>query len=83
MTIIQQLQPQFNKPVTTPDGIGYLVAKDEDGLLLVCIIQEPRKADRSIEGDGGASRCRHAWYAPQDIAEGHRARTEVTIPTGE
>ena len=77
---IQQLQPRFNSPVTTPDGPGYLVARDDDGLLLVSVIQERRKASK---GDPGASCCRHAWYKPDDIVEGHHARTEVTIPTSE
>lgn len=57
---IQKLEVQFNMRLTTPDGPGYLVAKDEDGRLLVAVVQQPDKTH---------ARCRHLWYWPQQIKE--------------
>lgn len=70
---IQQLRVQFNMPLTTPDGPGYLVARDADGLILVCVKQA---ADKSH------ARCRHAWYKPSEIVEfkepNHGSETSAT-----
>lgn len=76
MQTIQQLRVQFNMPLTTPDGPGYLVARDADGMILVAVIQQPDKTH---------ARCRHAWYWPNQIVEfkepNHGSQSE-TSPAG-
>lgn len=58
METIQRLYPQFNAPVSTPRGDGYLVGKDNDGLLLVSVKQEPDKTH---------ARCCHVWFKPDEV----------------
>ena len=66
--MIQQLTIQFNQPVITPAGKGYLVALDEDGKPLVAVIQTPRKADLATK-DPGCSGCRQMWFEPEEVRD--------------
>jgi len=68
MTTIRELTIQFNQPVVTPEGNGYLVAADYKGNLLISMagtrrhqwFKKEQVHDWSLEKDGKFNETRKA-----------------------
>ena len=50
---------RFNQAVITPDGDGYVVARDANSDKLLVCIKQP--------ADKGHSRCKHVFYPVEKI----------------